>query len=182
MTQAGTAQKLAFPTAIEGVIEGLGPMVTERTREKLRGVGLDLKHIPPAIPAERMPVYFETIAEDIWPEHPREQRIHLLGLHFMRGWQRTMLGRASAAFLRLIGPHRSLSRLDRAFRTSDNYTRSTYELVNDKEVIIHINDVDGLPWYWTGLLSGGLELLGLDGTVELEAFPEPGASYRLKWK
>lgn len=176
-----TEPKLAFPTAIEGVIEGLGPMVTDSTREKLRGVGLDLKRIPPAIPAERMPVYFDTIAEDIWPEHPREERIHLLGLHFMRGWQRTLLGRASAAFLRLIGPHRSLSRLDRAFRTSDNYTRSTYELVNEKEVIIHINDVDGLPWYWTGLLSGGLELLGLQGTVTLEAFPGPGASYRLKW-
>lgn len=176
-----TEPRLAFPTAIEGVIEGLGPLVTERTRERLRGVGLDLANIPPAIPAERMPVYFETIAEDIWPEHPREERIHLLGFHFVVGWQRTLLGRASAAFLRLVGPRRALSRLDRAFRTSDNYTRSTCDFVTDTEALIHISDVDGLPSYWTGLLSGGLQLLGLDGTVALEAFPTPGATYRIKW-
>lgn len=183
-TQAETMPqtKLAFPTAIEGVIEGLGPLVTERTRQKLLAVGLDLKRIPPAIPAERMPVYFETIAEDIWPVESREERLRLLGLHFMRGWQHTLLGRASAAFLKLIGPHRTLPRLDRAFRTSDNYTRSTYELVNDKEVLLHVNDVDGLPTYWVGLLSGGLEFLGLDGAVTLEAWPRPGASFRLRWK
>jgi uncharacterized protein (TIGR02265 family) len=176
-----TQGRFAFPTAIEGVVQGLGPLVTARTVQKLRAVGLDLDHIPPAIPAERMPVYFETIAEDIWPNEPHDERVRLLGLHFMLGWQSTLLGRATSAFMKLVGPHRTLSRLDRAFRTSDNYTRSTYELVNDKEVLLHISDVDGLPTYWVGLLSGGLEFLGLTGTVTLEAFPRPGATFRLRW-
>ena len=175
-------ERLAFPAAIEGVVKGLGPLVTERTKQRLAEAGLDLHHIPPAIPAERMPVYFKAIALDIWPDLAEDERIRLLGLHFIRGWQHTLLGRAASAFLKLIGPHRSLSRLDRAFRTSDNYTQATYELVHEHEVLLHISDVDGLPTYWVGLLSGSLEFLGLEGTVELERFPKPGASYRCTWK
>jgi uncharacterized protein (TIGR02265 family) len=176
------SERLAFPTAIEGLLTGLGDLVTARTRQRLLKAGLDLRAMPPAIPAERMPLYFDTIATDLWPTESHDERARLLGLHFIRGWQHTLLGRATAAFLKLVGPHRTLSRLDRAFRTSDNYTRATYQLVNDHEVLLHINDVDGLPTYWTGLLSGSLELLGLEGTAVLEAFPRPGASYRLKWK
>ncbi|GMU59217.1 MAG: hypothetical protein AMXMBFR34_09800 [Myxococcaceae bacterium] len=179
---ATTENRFAFPAAIEGVVKGLGPLVTPRTRQKLRAVGLDLDRIPPAIPAERMPVYFETIAEDIWPTETRDERVRLLGLHFIRGWQSTLLGRATSSFMKLVGPHRTLSRLDRAFRTSDNYTRSAYELVSEKDVLLHISDVDGLPTYWIGLLSGGLEFLGLQGgTVVLEAYPKPGATFRLRW-
>jgi uncharacterized protein (TIGR02265 family) len=173
--------KLAFPTAIEGLVEGLGDLVTPTTKQKLLDVGLDLHRIPPAIPAERMPLYFTTIAQDIWPAEAPDERVRLLGLHFIRGWQHTLLGRAASAFLKLIGPHRTLSRLDRAFRTSDNYTTATYEMVNEKEVLLHISDVDGLPTYWVGLLGGSLELLSLKGTCVLEAFPGPGASFRLKW-
>jgi uncharacterized protein (TIGR02265 family) len=179
---SAVAERLAFPAAIEGVVKGLGPLVTERTKQRLLEVGLDLHRIPPAIPAERMPVYFKTLALDIWPDQPEDERIRLLGLHFIRGWQHTLLGKAASAFLKLVGPHRSLSRLDRAFRTSDNYTQATYELVHDHEVLLHISDVDGLPTYWVGLLSGSLEFLGLEGTVELERFAKPGASYRCKWK
>lgn len=175
-------ERLAFPTAIEGLVKGLGDLVTARTRQKLLDTGLDLRALPPAIPAERMPLYFDTIASDLWPLESHDERARLLGLHFIRGWQHTLLGRATAAFLKLVGPHRTLSRLDLAFRTSDNYTRATYQLVSDHEVLLHISDVDGLPTYWTGLLSGSLEFLGLEGTAVLEAFPRPGASYRLKWK
>ena len=138
--------------------------------------------MPPAIPAELMPHIFAAIAEDIWPAESPEERIRLLGLHFIRGWQQTLLGKAAATFLKILGPHRTLARLDRAFRTSDNYTHSSATMVGPKEVLLTISDVDGLPTYWVGLLSGGLEFLGLKGTVTLESYPGPAAIYRLRWE
>ena len=157
-------------------------MVTEHTRRKLLALGLDVHRMPPAIPAELMPRIFSVIAEDIWPAAPEGERFRLLGLHFIRGWQHTLLGKAAATFLKIIGPHRTLSRLDRAFRTSDNYTRSSSTFVGPKEVLLTISDVDGLPTYWVGLLQGGLEFLGLKGVVTLEAHPKPDALYRIKWE
>jgi len=173
--------RLAFPTAIEGVLHGLGTKVTDRTRRKLLGLGLDVHRLPPAIPAELMPRIFNVMAEDIWPAESADERLRLLGLHFVRGWQQTLLGKAAATFLKIIGPHRTLSRLDRAFRTSDNYTRSSATMVGPTEVLLTISDVDGLPAYWVGVLQGGLEFLSLKGTVTLEGHPRPEAIYRLKW-
>lgn len=173
--------RLAFSTSIEGLLRGLGPKVTEGTRRKLLALGLDVHRMPPAIPAELMPRIFSVIAEDIWPHAPVDERLRLLGLHFVQGWQRTLLGKAGATFLRIIGPHRTLSRLDRAFRTSDNYTCSSAAFVGPKEALLTISDVDGLPTYWVGVLEGGLELLRLKGIVTLEAHPRPDALYRITW-
>lgn len=177
----GTEPRLTFSATIEGLLHGLGPKATEGTRRKLLALGLDVHRMPPTIPAELMPRIFSVIAEDIWPDAAVDERFRLLGLHFIQGWQRTLLGKAAATFLKIIGPHRTLSRLDHAFRTSDNYTRSSVTFVGPKEVLLTISDVDGLPAYWVGVLEGGLGLFGLDGVVTLEAHPRPDALYRITW-
>ncbi len=173
--------RLAFPTAIEGVLHGLGSKVTDQTRRKLLALGLDVQRMPPAIPAELMPRIFNVIAEDIWPFEAEDERLRLLGLYFIRGWQHTLLGRAGATFLKIIGPTRTLQRLDRAFRTSDNYTHASTTFLGPTEALLTISDVDGLPTYWVGLLEGGLEFLSLKGSVTLESHPRPEAVYRIKW-
>ena len=48
---------------------------------------------------------------------PKDEALRTLGAQFIRGWQRTALGSAASALLTLLGPARTLTRLDRAIRT-----------------------------------------------------------------
>ena len=57
---------------------------------------------------------------------------------------------------------RTLTWLDRAFRTSDNFT---------------INEVRGHPGYFVS----GLEVLRREGSVTLHAVAWPGATLRITW-
>ena len=161
-------------------------MVSADIRVRFHGISFEMRTRNPKRRPEYMAIHLEQ-----GPFKRFEGQWHLTPLgtdgckvHFVLEWEfdSTLLGKAASAFLKLVGPHRSLSRLDRAFRTSDNYTQATYELVHDHEVLLHISDVDGLPTYWIGILTGSLEFLGLDGAVVLERFSKPGASYRCTWK
>jgi uncharacterized protein (TIGR02265 family) len=87
----------------------------------------------------------------------------------------------ASALLRLVGPQRTLTRLDRAFRTSDNFTHAVTQVLDQHSALISINEVQGFPTYWVGILEGGLEVLGREGTVTLEKVEPPGATLRVKW-
>jgi uncharacterized protein (TIGR02265 family) len=84
--------------------------------------------------------------------------------------------------LRLLGPARTLTRLDRAFRTSDNFSRATTELVNHDEALVTVNEVQGYPTYWVGILQGGLEVLHRKGEVTLHRVALPEATLRVRWE
>jgi uncharacterized protein (TIGR02265 family) len=178
---AAPSTRLVFPVAVEGVIKGLGERVTPAALEKLRAGGLDVSNLPPAIPAEDMPRHLRTLAAEIWPEESPDEQLRLMGLTFVRGWQNTFLGAAMSALLRVVGPQRTLQRMDRAFRTSDNFTHGTVVKLAETEFLVTISDVNDMPTYWRGVLQASLEFLGLVGTVELQAYPRPQAEYLIRW-
>lgn len=174
-------QRYIFPAAVEGMLIGLGDRATPAFKAHLKKKGLDVMNVPPAIPMESWAPYLHAAAVFTWPEQPEEEALRLLGLHFIRGWKNTVMGSATSVMLRLLGPQRTLTRLDRAFRTSDNFTRAVTELVGANEALVTINEVHGFPTYWIGVLQGGLEVLGKEGTVTLHAVTLPSATLKLTW-
>lgn len=174
--------RFVFPSLIEGYIKGLGPLFSEETRKKLKAAGLDVAKMPPAIPAREMIPYMEIVAATAWPQAEKAEQLRLLGLSAIRGWQTGLLGSAAAAMIRIIGPVRALSRLDRAFSTTNNFSRAKTELVSPKEALVTINDVQGMPTYWQGIFQAALELLALEGTVVVDHQVPPEATFRLTWK
>lgn len=174
-------ERYIFPAAVEGMIKGLGPRATPALKAHLKAQGLDVEKVPPAIPVAEWTPYLRAAATFCWPEVPEEEAMRLLALHFIRGWQNTTMGSAMSVMLRLLGPARTLTRLDRAFRTSDNFTRATTVLVGTNEALVTINEVQGSPSYWVGILQGGLEVLGRAGEVTLHAVALPSATMRVSW-
>lgn len=174
-------ERYVFPAAVEGMLKGLGPRATPGFKAHLKAKGLDVEKVPPAIPVEVWTPYLRAAATFCWPEVPEEEAMRLLALHFIRGWQNTTMGSAMSVMLRLLGPARTLTRLDRAFRTSDNFTRARTELVGTNEARITINEVQGSPSYWIGILQGGLEVLGRSGEVTLHSVALPSATMRVIW-
>ncbi len=175
-------EQLVFPSLIDGYVKGLGPLFTDVTRQRLKTAGLDMQKLPPAINATQMIGFMEIIAGTAYPDLPREEQLRRLGLAAIRGWQHGLLGSAAAAMIRLVGPRRALTRLDRAFSTTNNFNRAKTELIGEKEALVTINDVQGLPSYWVGIFEASLELLALQGTVVIDHQVPPEATFRIVWK
>lgn len=174
-------ERYVFPALFEGFEKGLGPAFTDGTRAELKRAGLDMQKLPPAIPAAAVEGYVRIIARHAFPTLSAEQQLRELGKAMLRGWQKGLLGAASAAMLRLIGPRRTLQRLDRAISTVNNFAHASTEFVGEQEALVTIEDVQGLPTYWQGILEGGLELLGVTGTVTVDALEGASARLRAKW-
>ncbi len=174
--------RLVFPSLIEGYIKGMGERFTPDTRARLKAAGLNVDKLPPAVPALEMTKYMEIIAEGGWPGEPRIEQLRLLGLSAIRGWKTGLLGAAASQMIRIVGPRRTLTRLDRAFSTTNNFNKATTEFVTDKEALITVNDVQEIPSYWVGIFEAGLEILGLEGTVTVDAQKPPAAVFRVIWK
>lgn len=173
--------RFIFPAAAEGMLKGMGPRATPEFRAHMKAKGLDFDKVPPAIPVETWTPFMRAAAVFTWPDQPEDEAMRLLGLHFIRGWKNTVVGSASSMMLRVLGPRRTLTRLDRAIRTSDNFTRAVTELVGSNEALVTINEVQGSPSYWVGVLQGGLEVLGREGSVTVHEVKPPGATLRVTW-
>jgi uncharacterized protein (TIGR02265 family) len=173
--------RYVFASSVDGMLKGLGPLATPELKAHLKAHGLDVGALPPAFPIAEWSPHLERTAVFAWPDVSKDEALRLLGLHFIRGWKSTAMGSAASALLRLVGPQRTLTRLDRAFRTSDNFTHAVTQVLDQHSALISINEVQGFPTYWVGILQGGLEVLGREGTVTLEKVEPPGATLRVKW-
>ncbi len=178
----GSDERLVFPSLLDGYVKGLGPKFTAETRAKLKAAGLDMDRLPPAINASAMIPLMHLIANGAFPMEPRDEQLRLLGLSAIRGWQSGLLGSAAAAMIRVIGPVRALTRLDRAFSTTNNFSKAKTQLLGPKEALVTINDVQEMPSYWVGIFQAALELLGLEGTVVVDHQMPPEATFRITWK
>lgn len=175
-------ERFVFPSSVEGMLKGLGPLATPKLKAHLKAHGLDVEDLPPAFPVAEWSPHLQRAATFAWPDVTEAEALRLLGLHFIRGWQHTALGAAASVMLRVLGPARTLPRLDRAFRTSDNFSRATTTLVNANEALVTINEVQGYPTYWVGILQGGLEVLHRQGEVTLHRVALPEATLRVRWE
>ncbi len=175
-------ERFVFPSLVEGYMKGIGERFSPELKQKLKSAGLDVAKLPPAIPVHEMERYMDLISSHAWPTVTREEQMRLLGLSAIRGWQSGLLGSATSAMLRVLGPRRTLTRLDRAFSTTNNFNKATTQFVDDKEALITVNDVQDRPTYWVGIFQAGLEILGLDGVVTIDAQQAPSATFRVKWK
>jgi len=167
-----------FPAAIEG----LGEKVTPQLLAQLEERGVDLAKLPPAMPVEIWATHMDFIRSRVFPQLEREEGLRFIGRSFIEGWKRTLVGSAVSALLKLVGPARTLPRLTRTFRTSDNFSAADTTLLSPKSARIVINDVNGMPTMWRGTIEGGLFLLVDEGSVEIENRDPPGVSLLVTWR
>lgn len=172
-----------FSGAAEALFQGLSPLTdAEALRARLQSEGLDFDRLPPAIPRATFLGHIRTAATFVWPQLPLDEALRLAGFSQIRGWQNTALGRASSALLRIIGIERTLKRLDRAFHTTDNFTRTQVTIVRPGEALVIFENELPYPTYLVGILQAGIEMLGRKGQVELEEVTPVRAQMRVTWE
>lgn len=176
-------ERVVFSSMIEAYLKGLGPLVTPKTLEELKQAGLNLGKLPPAFPEKQMLQFLEIFARNAWPHEQHPERMRLLGQHAIKGWQSTLLGSAASAVMKVMGPHRSLARLTKNFKTTNNFSEATYQLVGPNEALVTVNDVQGIITYWKGVFEQGISIVASDPKVTIDKqLPGPDATFRLTWK
>ncbi|MBM4776891.1 MAG: DUF2378 family protein [Archangiaceae bacterium] len=182
-TAPATLQEPAFfGPAFEALyLQGLRDEVTPRLRRQLAALGLDLSRpLHAAYSFDTWLRCLECTAETLFPELERSEGIARLGLAFLDGFRDTLIGRAVFQTSRLIGVERTLLRMDRNARTTNNLYRSTSERLSpghvrltsfvDDDFVGRVSDARLAPVHFQrGIVRGIVEeLTGRTPRLELE--------------
>jgi len=118
----------------------------------------------------------------LWPDLPQEEAGFELGRAFMRSYQETLMGKAVFSVTKLHGPHRTLERMSRNFRSANTYTETRLRKVGPSTYELWFNYALRTA-YFRGLLTEALGRAGARGlSVTLAASTASGeATFRISW-
>ena len=161
-----TTEPLDFEHVFEGLfLRGLRSQLSDELKAALKAQGLDLsQRLRPAYPAPVLRGCIRAAAKLLYPEMPHGEGICQIGRAFFRGYVDTFIGRATLAVLRLIGPRRTLERMQRNFRTGNNYIETRFTTLAPQHVELWFNVTGDLALYCQGILEHGAELIGAKNT------------------
>ncbi|HEY0882059.1 MAG TPA: DUF2378 family protein, partial [Archangium sp.] len=126
-------------------------MLTPAIKDSLRSKGLDLdKPLRPGYPAADFHKWVELVAAAVFPEDRRDEAIRKIGHRAVSGLEEGLVGKALSAGLKLIGPRRSLQRVERIFKNNNNYQVATLVEITERDAKVKLSEVYGMPTYYQG--------------------------------
>ncbi len=178
------SERLVFSHTVEGLFRrGLAGRLSPELNEQLRKAGLDLdRPLLPAYPLETWLRCVSLAAQVLYPNEPRELALRHVGERMVDGYLETTMGSAMFGLLRLLGPHRTLGRMQKNFRSANNYTEVRLTELGPREADLWMNEPGMLRYFMEGILLAGLRGAGTpDVRVELRHFDDTSVTYRLSW-
>jgi len=178
-------EKLVFGHAVQGIfLDALGERLNPQARVKFREAGIDLDR--PLLPAYDQAVYhrcIELAAAEVWPELPRADALRRVGAAVMKSYEGTLVGKAVAGMIRMIGPRRTLERATHNFRSATNYLECKVLTPEPRKAELTLNETSGVPTYFEGVVVTALEMAGATHLhCLLSAQGTGGTRYRLTWE
>lgn len=175
-------EPMMFSQAVEGLLRAIGGRLDDASRAHLKQLGLDVTQLEPAYPLEVWTNVMRYGASLVAPSLPPPQQMFELGRRFIDGYGATLVGKAMLTALKVLGPRRTLERMNRNFRTGNNYTETRLEPKGPTEYHLWLNSVKE-PEFYRGMLTAGLERSGAQG-VELQTIEHDatGAKFLVRWR
>ncbi len=178
------SERLIFSHTVEGLYtRGLQGRVTPALKEQLRKEGLDLdKPLLPAYPLETWARCVRLTATALHPGEPEELALRKVGERTIEGYLETPMGRAMFGVLKLLGPQRTLGRMQKNFRSANNYTEVRLTEVGPTEADLWLNEPGLMRYFMQGVLLAGIRGAGApDVEVALRQFDDAAVTYRVSW-
>jgi uncharacterized protein (TIGR02265 family) len=179
-------EPLIFSHSLQGLVSRTFPGgVPPELKEKLRTVGVDLdRKLLPAYPRETWARCIALVAQVAFPHERREVTWRRAGERMIDGYQETLIGRAMFSTLRLLGPRRMLQRMQKNFRSGNNYTEARVTDIAPAVMEVWLNETDEVLRHFTlGLVLAGMRAGGaLEPRVELTGTDSQGFTLRASWK
>ena len=153
--------RVLYRHAVEALFHRtLGAKLTPRAKARLREVGLDVDALGAETPQPVWAKALRVACEEVYPHLSREEASFRLGCDLANGYVHTVMGKASAAMARLLGPHRILPRLTSNLRSANNFIETTNKQTGPTRYEIWVNEHHGLPHYMAGGLSVVIPISG----------------------
>lgn len=176
-------EKLWFSQSVEGLlIRGVGAQMTPSLNAQLVALGIDLAHLKPAYPNDAVVSAIRLTASVLFPGQTERDALRGMGTVFMRGFAETLMGKAMVQFMRVIGPRRSLQRMERNFRTGGNYIETRFTALGAGKAEVWFNDVSGIPDFYAGIIErGGLFAGAKELQVTFPAQLDASCTFVVDW-
>jgi uncharacterized protein (TIGR02265 family) len=155
-------ERVVFNSAFDGLfLRALATDMTPALVERLKKSGLDVtQRLLPAYPIQVWVDAIDLACAAVYPTLSRDDACHRLGRRIIEGYQQTLIGRALFATLRVIGPRRTLDRVAKSFRTSNNFAEAKLTEETPRRFALWMNEVETNPHLTAGVIERGLELAG----------------------
>lgn len=176
--------RLVFRHTIEGLfLAQLKGRVTSRLKQRLADEAkMNLDRLLPAYALEDWYLAVKVTTEELYPAMPPDEAYVELGRQLIFGYFSTAIGKALAGMVRVLGPERTLRRLERSMRGANNYTRTTLTEVNPAHFVVTVNEAGPTRHLMRGILEGGVATAGArDLKVEISSVEGDTTTYAVTW-
>jgi uncharacterized protein (TIGR02265 family) len=177
-------EKLIFDHTVESLLRTLDRPIPPEQIKGLDALGIDLsKPLQPAYPLEVYSALIGFIGRQRFPGLPDEQADFEVGRAFIEAYTtQSMMGKALKGLLRVVGPHRAIERMNRTFRSANNYTETRLQRVGPTSYELWFNFVLRAG-YFRGMVHGTLSLCGVKGLeVKTVASENREATFHVSWQ
>ncbi len=161
------SERLVFSTSVEGLMKGMA--LEASVRAELRELGIDVdRPLLPAYPAELWHRALHLIAQRVHPTMSIAEAYRRMGERTVYGMEDTLLGRATLAMAKLVGPRRMLLRLPNSAKSGSNFARLEVQELSPTEFLLTSQPYMGYAEFMQGSVRAAIEICGAPkGTVEI---------------
>lgn len=185
MRQKMAGERIVFASGFEGLFsKELRAHVTPACDAELRRLGVFIdKPFLPGYPVEKWAEVVEALAQHLYPNESREAAYWKLGRSTVRGFGETIIGKAAFAFMKLVGPVRSVERAARNYANTNNYTVVGLNRTGPTSFDFHLNEQHTIPEFDMGVVEAILEYVGAKSpVVTLVSKDSEGFTMHLEWQ
>lgn len=176
-----TTERVVFAQSMEGLYRALTPHTAQERAAFLKA---GVKKEGQFDAAYALAGYIEILdacAASRFAHLPEVERFTEVGRLFFLGFEKTLIGAAMAAMLKVLGPRRTLERMTRNFRTANNFTEGLLESLSPNHHLVRIN-YTARPGFYRGLLESGCLRAGAQGlTVNVLETKDFATTYEVRW-
>ena len=174
------SERVVFGTSMEGLHRALSPPTPAENAAFLKA-GVTGAKFDSAYPLALYTDILDACAASRFAGKEPLERFTEVGRLFWSGYEKTLVGQALIAVLKVLGPRRMLDRMTRNFRTANNYTEVTVEAISPSQHVVRITHVTR-PGLFVGLLEKGLTYAGAkELSVKLIEHHDKVARYDVRW-
>lgn len=173
-------ERVVFGTSMEGLHRALAPPTPAESAAFLKA-GVTGERFAPAYPLAAYMEILDACADSRFGDAAPLERYAHVGRLFWAGYEKTLVGAALTAMLRVLGPRRTLDRMTRNFRTANNYTEVTVDSRAPNHHLVRVNFV-ARPGFYLGIIESGCLRAGAkDLSVTLVESTAESPVYEVKW-